>query len=114
MCGVIFLLSLIDAVVIIVAYNYLRHTYVLIGSMYHGVPGKAEKKAAERNDDLMDGTRTSGTVGTTIVANEAQYYMIGGTRIKITEHFPASGKEINEIIVNLIAHKIREEAGRTA
>lgn len=63
----------------------------------------------------MDGTRSSDTGGTAaIAAGEVQYYIIGDTRIKVTEHFPARGKEINEIIVNLITHKVKEEACRTA
>ncbi len=59
----------------------------------------------------MDGTGSGGSAGTAIAASGVQYYIIGGTRIKITEHFPARGKRIDEIIVSLITHKISEKAG---
>ena len=43
-----------------------------------------------------------------------QYKVIGKDRIKITEHFPASGKPIEELITDLITHKIKEKARETA
>ena len=43
-------------------------------------------------------------------ANGEQYYIIGKNRIKITEHFPANGKPIEELITDLITRKIREKA----
>jgi len=43
-------------------------------------------------------------------ATGEQYYIIGKNRIKITEHFPASGKPIEELITDLITYKIREKA----
>ncbi len=52
--------------------------------------------------------------GKTVKVNGVQYYIIGKTRIKITEHFPASGKQIDELMTDLIAYKIREKAGKTA
>lgn len=48
------------------------------------------------------------------VSNGEQYYVIGKDRIKITEHFPASGKPIEELIADLITHKIKEKARETA
>lgn len=51
-----------------------------------------------------------GATGRTITAaNGEQYYIFGNTRIKITEHFPASGKPIEELITDLITHKIKEK-----
>lgn len=52
--------------------------------------------------------------GKTIKINGIEYYIIGTTRIKITEHFPTSGKQIDELISDLIIHKIREKAGKPA
>ena len=52
--------------------------------------------------------------GTTVTINGVQYYIVGKNRIKITEHFPTSGKQIDELVTDLIAHKIREKAGKSA
>ena len=62
----------------------------------------------------MKDTGPSGPTGTTMTINGEQYYIIGKNRIKITEHFPTSGKQIDELIIDLIAHKIREKAGKSA
>lgn len=62
----------------------------------------------------MTDTGPSGPAGITMTINGEQYYIIGKNRIKITEHFPASGKQIDELIIDLIAHKIREKAGKSA
>lgn len=62
----------------------------------------------------MKGTGPSGPTGTTVTINGNQYYIIGKNRIKITEHFPAGGKPIEELVTDLIANKIREKAGKTA
>lgn len=50
-----------------------------------------------------------------IVTTESgeQYFIMGKNRIKITEHFPANGKPIEELITDLIAHKIKEKAEKT-
>ncbi len=50
-----------------------------------------------------------------IVATESgeQYFIMGTNRIKITEHFPANGKPIEELITDLITHKIKEKAAKT-
>lgn len=45
-------------------------------------------------------------------ANGEQFYIIGKNRIKITEHFPANGKPIEELITDLIAHKIKEKSAK--
>lgn len=45
-------------------------------------------------------------------ATGEQYYIIGKNRIKITEHFPSNGKPIEELITDLITHKIREKAAK--
>ena len=51
--------------------------------------------------------------GRTVIEDGAQYYIMGKNKIKITEHFPANGKPIDELIVDLIAHKIKEKAGKS-
>lgn len=43
-----------------------------------------------------------------------QYYIIGKNRIKITEHFPDNGKQLDELIGDLIEHKIKEKTGKSA
>lgn len=47
-------------------------------------------------------------------AGGEQYYIIGKNRIKITEHFPTNGKQIEELITDLITNKIKEKARETA
>ncbi len=42
--------------------------------------------------------------------NGTQYFVMGKNRIKITEHFPSDGKPIEELITDLIIHKIKEKA----
>lgn len=61
----------------------------------------------------MSGSDPRNKMGELITAaNGEQYYIIGNNRIKITEHFTASGKPIEELITDLIAHKIREKAAK--
>ena len=62
----------------------------------------------------MEGTGRNCPEGTTVTINGSQYYIIGKNRIKITEHFPTSGKQLGELISELIIHKIKENADRTA
>ena len=51
-----------------------------------------------------------GPTGKTITApNGEQYYIHGKTRIKINEHFPPSGKEIDELLTGLVQNKMREK-----
>lgn len=43
-----------------------------------------------------------------------QYFIMGKNRIKITEHFPADGKQLDELIADLVTQKIKEKEGKTA
>lgn len=36
--------------------------------------------------------------------NGTQYFLCGNSRIKISEHFPASGKPIGDLIVDVVRH----------
>lgn len=47
-------------------------------------------------------------------ADGKQYYIIGKNKIKITEHFPAKGKPIEELIIDLITNKIKEKAAKSS
>lgn len=42
-----------------------------------------------------------------------QYFIIGKTRIKITEHFRPDGKPIEELVTALIENKIKENTGKS-
>ncbi len=55
-----------------------------------------------------------GIPGPTVKVDEQQYFVMGKTRIKITEHFPTDGKRIEELIADLITNKIKEKAGKSA
>ena len=50
------------------------------------------------------------TEGHTVIEDGKQYYIIGKNKIKITEHFPADGKQLDELITDLIIQKIKEKA----
>lgn len=50
--------------------------------------------------------------GRTVIEDGAQYFIIGKTRIKITEHFRPDGKPIEELVTALIENKIKENAGK--
>ncbi len=43
-----------------------------------------------------------------------QYFIMGKNRIKITERFPASGKQIDELVTDLIIQKVKEKSGKSA
>lgn len=43
-----------------------------------------------------------------------QYFVMGKNRIKITEHFSAHGKQVEELIVDLIAQKVKGKVGKSA
>ncbi len=43
-----------------------------------------------------------------------QYFVMGKNRIKITEHFPPDGERIDELIINLIANKIKGKVSKSA
>lgn len=47
-------------------------------------------------------------------ASGEQYYIIGKERIKITEHFSPTGKQLDELIADLIVQKSKEKAGEIA
>ena len=53
------------------------------------------------------------TAGQIILENGNEYFVIGKNRIKITEHFSPAGKQIDELITELIAHKAKEKTGKT-
>lgn len=46
----------------------------------------------------------------TVIENGEQYFIMGKNRIKITEHFPADGKQLDELITDLITQKIKGKA----
>ena len=48
-----------------------------------------------------------GAKGKTIEENGIEYFEYNNVRIKITEHFPNNGKQIDELITKLIRHKIK-------
>lgn len=49
-----------------------------------------------------------GIEGLTVTTeNGEQYFIAGKNRIKITEHFPSNGKQLDELIADLIAYKIK-------
>lgn len=50
--------------------------------------------------------------GYTVIEGGEQYYIIGKTRIKITEHFRPDGKPIEELVTALIENKIKENTGK--
>ena len=50
------------------------------------------------------------TEGRTVIENGEQYFIMGKNRIKITEHFPADGKRLDELITDLITQKIKGKA----
>ena len=52
------------------------------------------------------------TEGHTVTRDGEQYYIIGKTHIKITEHFRPDGKPIEELVMALIENKIKENTGK--
>lgn len=56
-----------------------------------------------------------GIEGLTVTSETGeQYFVMGKNRIKITEHFSPSGKQLDELVTDLIIHKIKEESGKSA
>lgn len=45
---------------------------------------------------------------------ETQYFVYGNTRIRIREHLAPSGKTLDELLVELIQHEIREKVTKSA
>ena len=63
----------------------------------------------------MSGSVPQVTKGEVVTAATGeQYYIIGKNRIKITEHFPSKGKPIEELLTDLIAHKIKAKTAKTS
>lgn len=52
------------------------------------------------------------TEGRTVIEDGKEYYIIGKTRIKITEHFQPDGKTIDELVTALIENKMKESTGK--
>ena len=50
------------------------------------------------------------TEGRTVIENGEQYFIMGKNKIKIVEHFPDEGKQLDELITDLIAHKMKEKS----
>lgn len=57
----------------------------------------------------MDKPAPMGAKGQTIEENGIEYFIYNNVRIKVTEHFPDNGKQISELITELIQHKIKEK-----
>ncbi len=55
-----------------------------------------------------------GIQGSIVTVDGQQYFVAGKTRIKITEHFPASGKQIDELVTDYIIQKMKEKSGKSA
>jgi len=53
-----------------------------------------------------------GIPGPIVTVDEQQYFVMGKNRIKITEHFPATGKQVDELIADLITNKIKKNPGK--
>lgn len=74
-------------------------------SKKHGIEneqGNCSSVAAEREQ--------VNSKGTTVTDNDGnQYFVLGRTRIKITEHFADNGKSINELVTDLVEAKIKEK-----
>ena len=57
----------------------------------------------------MDKPTPAGARGQTIEENGQEYFVMNNLKIKITEHFPTKGKQIDELITELITHTVREK-----
>lgn len=55
-----------------------------------------------------------GTSDIPSVIGVSEYFIMGKTRIKITEHFAPNGKQISEVITELITLKSKEKVVKTA
>lgn len=66
-------------------------------------------------DKQLDPDGISDIQGHTFTAPDGQqYFQIGRNRIKITEHFPVDGKQISDLIQELILIKSRDNCRKTA
>ena len=57
----------------------------------------------------MDKPNPLGAKGQTIEENGIEYFVYNNVRIKVTEHFTDNGKQISELITELIQRKIKEK-----
>lgn len=62
----------------------------------------------------MSSPDDGGIPGPIPTETEEKYFVMGKNLIKITEHFPPDGKQLGELIADLIENKIKEEVGKTA
>lgn len=78
----------------------------------------SKKHGTEREQDNCSSVSAereqTNSKGTTMTDNNGnQYFVMGKTRIKITEHFADNGKSINELVTDLIEAKIKERITET-
>ena len=71
-----------------------------------GAPNTFEKTKQEGGGGMN--RLAQGVRGQTIEEDGQAYFVIGDLKIKITEHFPDTGKQIQELVTELITHKTRE------
>ena len=71
--------------------------------------GHTAEKGKPRGGDEMDKPTPDRARGKTIEENGTEYFEYNNVRIKITEHFPNDGKRIDELITELIRHKVKEK-----
>jgi len=67
-------------------------------------------KNGKQGGENMSRPTPDGGRGKTTEENGEQYFIYNNVRIKITEHFSTDGKQISELITELIEHKIKEKA----
>ncbi len=51
---------------------------------------------------------TSAPKGELLTINGTQYFVVGKTRIKVTEHFPEQGPSISNLIEDLIIYEAKK------
>lgn len=71
--------------------------------------GHTAEKGKPRGGDEMDKPTPDGARGKTIKKDGQEYFILNDIRIRITEHFPTTGKQMNELITELITNKIKEK-----
>ncbi len=62
-----------------------------------------------RAHDLTVSNSTGNKAAYSVDRNGQQYYCIGDTRIKITEHFPRTGKTMVELMGDMILSAARQD-----
>ena len=58
-------------------------------------------------DPTLDGLTVTTETG-------EQFFIMGKNRIRITEHFPTDGKQLDALIADLVSQKTKENAGKSA